>query len=57
LLRDLPVTMLISIYYKALVRELFSHTIVMNEGLIFTDVLTVKILEDGELHLWVSVIL
>jgi cobalt/nickel transport system ATP-binding protein len=49
LLRDLPITMLVSTHDMALVKELFPRTIVMDEGQIVADGLTSKILEDEEL--------
>ena len=49
LLRDLPITMLVSTHDMALVRELFPRTIVMDEGRIVADGLTMEILEDAKL--------
>ncbi len=49
LLRDLPITMLVSTHDMALVKELFPRIIVMDEGLIVADGLTGDILEDAEL--------
>jgi cobalt/nickel transport system ATP-binding protein len=49
LLRDLPITMLVSTHDMALVNELFPRTIVMDEGLIVADGLTKEILEDTKL--------
>ena len=49
LLRDLPITMLVSTHDMALVKELFPHTIVMDEGQIVADGLTMEILEDEKL--------
>lgn len=46
LLRELPITMLISTHDMAMVKELFPRTIVMDEGLIVADGLTREILED-----------
>jgi cobalt/nickel transport system ATP-binding protein len=46
LLRELPITMLISTHDMALVKELFPRTIVMDEGLIVADGSTREILED-----------
>ncbi|NJC97841.1 MAG: cobalt ABC transporter ATP-binding protein [Anaerolineales bacterium] len=46
LLRDLPITMLVSTHDMRLVEELFSRTIVMDEGLIVADGDTKKILSD-----------
>jgi len=49
LLRELPITMLVSTHDMALVKELFPRTIVMDEGCIVADGLTMDILEDEEL--------
>lgn len=49
LLRELPISMLVSTHDMALVKELFSRTIVMDEGRIVADGLTSEILEDVEL--------
>ncbi|HET9589679.1 MAG TPA: ABC transporter ATP-binding protein [Anaerolineales bacterium] len=46
LLRDLPITMLISTHDMRLVQELFPRTIVMDGGRIVADGLTKEILED-----------
>jgi cobalt/nickel transport system ATP-binding protein len=46
LLRDLPITMLVSTHDMKLVEELFPRTIVMDEGLIVADGGTTKILSD-----------
>jgi cobalt/nickel transport system ATP-binding protein len=46
LLRDLPITMLVSTHDMRLVEELFPRTIVMDEGLIVADGATKGILED-----------
>lgn len=46
LLRDLPITMLVSTHDMRLVEELFPRTIVMDEGLIVADGATNEILED-----------
>lgn len=46
LLRDLPITMLVSTHDMKLVEELFPRTIVMDEGLIVADGATKDILED-----------
>ena len=46
LLRDLPITMLVSTHDMRLVEELFPRTIVMDEGLIVADGDTKKILSD-----------
>ena len=49
LLRDLPITMLVSTHDMRLVEELFPRTIVMDEGLIVADGDTKKILADARL--------
>jgi cobalt/nickel transport system ATP-binding protein len=49
LLRDLPITMLVSTHDMTLVKELFPRTIVMDEGRIVADGLTLEILEDEAL--------
>ncbi len=49
LLRELPITMLVSTHDMKLVQELFSRTIVMDEGQIVADGETQDILEDEEL--------
>jgi len=49
LLRDMSITMLVSTHDMRLVRELFPRTIVMDEGLIVADGLTMEILEDAQL--------
>jgi cobalt/nickel transport system ATP-binding protein len=49
LLRELPITMLVSTHDMALVKELFPHTIVMDDGQIVADGLTMDILEDEDL--------
>jgi len=41
--------MLVSTHDMALVKELFPRTIVMDEGLIMADGLTMEILEDAKL--------
>ena len=46
LLRELPITMLVSTHDMALVKELFPRTIVMDEGKVVADGLTQDILED-----------
>jgi len=46
LLRDLPITMLVSTHDMRMVQELFPRTIVMDEGLIVADGDTREILED-----------
>jgi len=49
LLRELPITMLVSTHDMALVKELFPRTIVMDEGQIVADGLTQEILENEQL--------
>ena len=49
LLRELPITMLVSTHDMKLVEELFPRTIVMDEGLIVADGKTKDILEDEKL--------
>jgi cobalt/nickel transport system ATP-binding protein len=49
LLRELPITMLVSTHDMKLVQELFPRTIVMDEGRIVADGLTQEILEDEKL--------
>ena len=51
LLRELPITMLVSTHDMALVRELFPRTIVMDEGKVAADGLTMDILDDENLLL------
>jgi len=46
LLRELPITMLVSTHDMALVKELFPRTIVMDEGKVVADGLTQDILAD-----------
>jgi energy-coupling factor transporter ATP-binding protein EcfA2 len=46
LLRELPITMLVSTHDMKLVEELFPRMIVMDEGLIVADGDTKKILQD-----------
>lgn len=46
LLRDLPITMLVSTHDMKLVQELFPRTIVMDEGLIVADGRTKELLQD-----------
>ncbi len=48
-LRELPITMLVSTHDMALVQELFPRTIVMDEGRVVADGLTMEMLEDEEL--------
>lgn len=49
LLRDLPITMLVSTHDMKLVQELFPRTIVMDEGRVVADGLTMDILENETL--------
>jgi cobalt/nickel transport system ATP-binding protein len=49
LLRDLPITMLVSTHDMAMVKELFPRTIVMDDGRIVADGKTRDILEDEKL--------
>ncbi len=49
LLRELPITMLVSTHDMKLVQELFPRTIVMDEGRVVADGLTHDILEDETL--------
>ena len=49
LLRELPITMLVSTHDMRLVQELFPRTIVMDDGNIVADGLTMEILENEEL--------
>ncbi|HLO30237.1 MAG TPA: ATP-binding cassette domain-containing protein [Anaerolineales bacterium] len=49
LLRELPITMLVSTHDMRLVEELFPRTIVMDEGQIVADGKTKEILEDEQL--------
>jgi cobalt/nickel transport system ATP-binding protein len=49
LLRELPITMLVSTHDMRLVQELFPRTIMMDEGQIVADGRTKDILEDEEL--------
>jgi cobalt/nickel transport system ATP-binding protein len=49
LLRELPITMLISTHDMAMVKELFPRTIVMDDGQIVADGKTKAILEDEQL--------
>jgi cobalt/nickel transport system ATP-binding protein len=49
LLRELPITMLVSTHDMRLVQELFPRTIVMDEGKVVADGLTGEILEDEAL--------
>src|SRR5687768_17823180 len=49
LLRELPITMLVSTHDMRMVQELFPRTIVMDEGVIVADGRTNDILEDEAL--------
>jgi energy-coupling factor transporter ATP-binding protein EcfA2 len=49
LLRELPITMLVSTHDMRLVQELFPRTIVMDEGQIVADGKTKEILQDETL--------
>ena len=49
LLRDLSITMLVSTHDMAMVRDLFPRTIVMDEGRIVADGLTMEILDNAQL--------
>ena len=49
LLRELPITMLVSTHDMKLVEELFPRTIVMDEGVIVADGMTKEILADAKL--------
>jgi cobalt transport protein ATP-binding subunit len=49
LLRDLPLTMLVSSHDLAMVRELFPRMVIMDEGRIVADGPTAKLLEDEAL--------
>ncbi len=49
LLRELPITMLVSTHDMKLVQELFPRTIVMDEGQIVADGRTNEILQNEEL--------
>jgi cobalt/nickel transport system ATP-binding protein len=49
LLRDLPLTMLVSTHDMLLVRELFSRTVIMDEGRVVADGHTVTLLQDDAL--------
>lgn len=49
LLRELPITMLVSTHDMKLVQELFPRTIVMDDGYIVADGKTIDILEDEKL--------
>ncbi len=49
LLRDLPITMLVSTHDMKMVEELFPRTVVMDEGRVVADGLTMDILQDEAL--------
>ena len=49
LLRELPITMLVSTHDMKLVQELFPRTIVINDSNIVADGLTIEILENEDL--------
>ena len=49
LLRDLPITMLVSTHDLAMVKELFPRTVIMDNGEIVADALTIEILADTNL--------
>jgi cobalt/nickel transport system ATP-binding protein len=49
LLRDLRITMLVSTHDMAMVKELFPRTIVMDNGCIVADDLTINVLADADL--------
>jgi cobalt/nickel transport system ATP-binding protein len=49
LLREMPITMLVSTHDMAMVRDLFPRMIVMDEGRIVADGLTAQLLEDEDL--------
>jgi cobalt/nickel transport system ATP-binding protein len=49
LLRALPITMLVSTHDMAMVKEIFPRTIIMDEGCIVADDLTLNILQDESL--------
>jgi cobalt/nickel transport system ATP-binding protein len=49
LLRELPITMLVSTHDMALVKQLFPRTVVMDDGRIVADGQTMDILEDEKL--------
>lgn len=46
LLRDLPITMLVSTHDLAMVNELFPRTVIMDQGALVADGLTAKLLAD-----------
>ncbi|MEW6242412.1 MAG: AAA family ATPase, partial [Chloroflexota bacterium] len=49
LLRELPITMLVSTHDMLMVKELFPRMVVMDEGLIVADGPTIEILDNQEL--------
>jgi cobalt/nickel transport system ATP-binding protein len=49
LLRELPITMLVSTHDLAMVKELFPRTVIMDNGEIVADALTIEILADSAL--------
>jgi len=49
LLRELPITMLVSTHDMAMVKELFPRTVMMDEGRVVADGLTSDILENDDL--------
>ncbi len=49
LLRELPITMLVSTHDMALVKELFPRTVIMDDGQIVADDTTINILNNEEL--------
>jgi cobalt/nickel transport system ATP-binding protein len=49
LLRELPITMLVSTHDLAMVRELFPRTIIMDGGQVVADGDTLQLLQDGAL--------
>ena len=48
-MRELPITTLVSTYHIRPVQELFPRTVVMDEGRVVADGLTIGILENEEL--------
>jgi cobalt/nickel transport system ATP-binding protein len=49
LMRDLPLTMLVSTHDMLMVRELFPRTVIMDEGLVVADGPTERLLDDAAL--------
>jgi cobalt/nickel transport system ATP-binding protein len=49
LLRDLPMTMLVSTHDLAMVRELLPRMVIMDKGCIVADGLTEELMKDGKL--------